>query len=202
MNRISMLAVLACVGFLPGSAWAKAAVLAPVPQAFAPDVPAARVGGGPVTWLLNLHAKDKHLVIMKNWDGDTIYPFWTFDGHVPGPIFRVRVGDTIEVHYANSPTDSMSHNVDFHAVSGPGGGSDITLTAPGKSTVARFKLLTAGLFVYHCAAAPTAWHIANGMYGMIIVDPAKPLPEVDHEYYVMQSEIYTKKPFGSVGVQE
>jgi nitrite reductase (NO-forming) len=96
----------------------------------------------------------------------------------------------------------MPHNVDFHAVTGPGGGAAITSVAQGETKTARFKLLNPGLYTYHCAAPPVPDHIANGMYGLILVEPEKGLPKVDREYYVMQSEFYTKGEFGDEGLQE
>jgi copper-containing nitrite reductase len=86
----------------------------------------------------------------------------------------------------------MPHNVDFHAVTGPGGGATVTTVVQGEERVAWFKLLHPGLFVYHCAAPPVMDHIANGMYGLILVEPKEGLPKVDREFYVLQSEFYTK----------
>jgi nitrite reductase (NO-forming) len=132
-------------------------------------------------------------------DGTT-YKYWTFNGQVPGPFFRVRVGDTIEVHMKNNTTSTMAHSVDFHAVTGPGGGATMTQTKPGEETMFTAKALNPGLFVYHCATPMVAEHIANGMYGMILVEPEEGLPPVDREFYVMQGEIYTKEAFGSTGM--
>jgi len=131
-------------------------------------------------------------------DGTT-FTYWTFNGKVPGPFFRVRVGDTLEVHLKNLTNSTMSHSVDFHAVTGPGGGATMTQTPPGEETVFTAKALKPGLFVYHCATPMVAQHIANGMYGMILVEPEDGLPAVDHEFYVMQGEVYTNEAFGSTG---
>ena len=131
-------------------------------------------------------------------DGTT-YKYWTFNGKVPGPFFRVRVGDTIEVHLKNLTNSTMAHSVDFHAVTGPGGGATMTQTAPGEETMFTAKALNPGLYVYHCATPMVAQHIANGMYGMILVEPEEGLPAVDREFYVMQGEVYTKEAFGSTG---
>ena len=130
------------------------------------------------------------------------YLYWTFNGRVPGPFIRVRVGDTVEVHLRNSPTSTMVHSVDFHAVIGPGGGASVMQVDPGKEKSFRFKALVPGLYVYHCATPMVAEHIANGMYGLILVEPAGGLPPVDREFYVMQGEIYTEAPFGQQGPQE
>jgi nitrite reductase (NO-forming) len=132
-------------------------------------------------------------------DGTT-YKYWTFNGQVPGPFIRVRVGDTIEVHMKNRTNSTMAHSVDFHAVTGPGGGAVMTQTAPGEETMFTAKVLNPGLYVYHCATPMVAQHIANGMYGMILVEPEEGMPAVDREFYVMQGEIYTNEAFGSTGL--
>ena len=129
------------------------------------------------------------------------YTFWTFGGHVPGKFIRVREGDEVEMHLDNHPDNKMPHNIDMHAVNGPGGGAAASLTAPGHSSVFSFKALNPGLFVYHCATAPVAMHVANGMYGMILVEPKQGLPKVDHEYYLMQGDFYTKGANGEKGLQ-
>jgi nitrite reductase (NO-forming) len=131
----------------------------------------------------------------------TTFTYWTFNGKVPGPFFRVRVNDTVEVHLKNNASSSMAHSVDFHAVTGPGGGAVMTTTAPGGETMFTFKALVPGLYVYHCATPMVAEHIANGMYGMILVEPEGGLPKVDREFYVMQGEIYTQAKYGVQGQQ-
>src|SRR5271165_1377397 len=129
------------------------------------------------------------------------YTFWTFGGHVPGKFIRIREGDEVEFHLDNHPNNKNPHNIDLHAVNGPGGGAAASLTAPGHSSVFSFKALNPGLYVYHCATAPVAMHIANGMYGMILVEPKEGLPKVDHEYYVMQGDFYTQGANGEQGLQ-
>lgn len=129
------------------------------------------------------------------------YTFWTFGGTVPGSFIRVREGDLVEFHLNNHPSSKMPHNIDLHAVTGPGGGAASSFTAPGKSSTFSFTALNPGLFVYHCATAPVGMHIANGMYGLILVEPEGGLPPVDKEYYVMQSEFYTKGQYGAEGLQ-
>jgi len=133
-------------------------------------------------------------------DEHTTYQFWTFNGRVPGPFVRVRVGDTVEVHLKNHEDSMMMHNVDFHAVNGPGGGAGATMSNPGETTHFTFKALNPGLYVYHCAVAPVAMHISSGMYGLILVEPEEGLPPVDREFYVMQGEIYTEESFGTAGL--
>jgi len=132
----------------------------------------------------------------------TTFGYWTFNGKVPGPMLRVRVGDTVEVHLKNADNSAMVHSVDFHAATGPGGGAVSTQTNPGDTKSFKFKALTPGLYVYHCATPMVAHHIANGMYGLILVEPEEGLPKVDHEFYVMQGEIYTEGAFGQHGSQE
>ncbi len=132
----------------------------------------------------------------------TTFGYWTFNGKVPGPFVRVRVGDTVDVHLKNSADSNMIHSVDFHAATGPGGGAAALQVDPGDEKSMTFKALIPGLYVYHCATPMVAEHIANGMYGMILVEPEAGLPPVDHEFYVMQGEIYTEAAFGQHGSQE
>lgn len=132
----------------------------------------------------------------------TTFGYWTFNGKVPGPMVRVRVGDTVDVHLKNSADSNMIHSVDFHAATGPGGGAAALQVDPGDEKSMTFKALKPGLYVYHCATPMVAEHIANGMYGMILVEPEEGLPKVDHEFYVMQGEIYTEAPYGQHGSQE
>jgi nitrite reductase (NO-forming) len=133
-------------------------------------------------------------------DDGTTYRYWTFNGQVPGPFVRVRVGDTVEVKLKNAEDSWMQHNVDFHAVTGLHGGGHATLADPGADSKGfTFKALNPGLYVYHCAVPMAAQHIANGMYGMILVEPEGGLPKVDREFYVMQGELYTEQAFGTKG---
>ncbi|HSR64601.1 MAG TPA: copper-containing nitrite reductase [Xanthomonadaceae bacterium] len=129
------------------------------------------------------------------------YTFWTFGGQVPGKFIRVRQGDTVVMHLRNMPDSKMPHNIDLHGVTGPGGGAASSFTAPGHVSRFTFKALNAGLFVYHCATAPVGMHIANGMYGLILVEPPGGLPKVDHEYYVMQGDFYTTGKYHEKGHQ-
>lgn len=131
-------------------------------------------------------------------DGAT-YRYWTFNQKVPGPFIRVRVGDTVDVNLRNHDDSLLMHNVDFHAVTGPGGGAKATDAAPGESRGFTFTAINPGLYVYHCAVPMAAQHIANGMYGLILVEPEGGLPKVDREYYVMQGEIYTEQALGAKG---
>lgn len=139
--------------------------------------------------------------VMKIADS-TDYTFWTFDGTVPGSFIRVREGDLVEFTLKNASDSKVSHNIDLHAVNGPGGGAEATNVAPGQSATFKFRALNPGLYVYHCATGPVGMHIANGMYGLILVEPAGGLPKVDREYYVMQGDFYTKGKFDAPGLQE
>jgi len=131
------------------------------------------------------------------------YKFWSFNGTVPGPMIRVRVGDTVEIHLKNHADSKFPHNMDLHAVNGPGGGAGSNLAIPGKEGMFAFKALNPGLYIYHCASpVPNIpAHIANGMYGLILVDPAEGLPPVDKEYAVLQSEFFTM-PSAEKGIME
>lgn len=122
------------------------------------------------------------------------YKFWSFNGTVPGPMVRVRLGDTVEFHLSNHSSSKFPHNIDIHAVNGPGGGASVSLVAPGEERVFRFKTLHPGLYVYHCASPIPSIpaHIANGMYGLLLVEPKHGFARVDHEFYVFQSEFYTQ----------
>ena len=161
------------------------------------DLPAPIEPREPTTVVINLEAIE---VEGQLADGTT-YTYWTFNGAVPAPFFRVRLGDTIEVHMKNSTGSIMNHSVDFHAVTGPGGGAVMTQTEPGKETMFTAKAINPGLFVYHCATPMVANHISNGMYGLILVEPEGGLPPVDREFYIMQGEIYTAGKFGELGHQ-
>ncbi len=129
------------------------------------------------------------------------YTYWTFGGSVPGSFIRTRVGDEVEFHLKNHPDNKLPHNIDLHAVTGPGGGATSSLVAPGHEKVFSFKVINPGLYVYHCATAPVGMHIANGMYGLILVEPEGGLPPVDKEYYVMQGDFYTQGEYGAKGLQ-
>ncbi|MFK7001651.1 copper-containing nitrite reductase [Flavobacterium oreochromis] len=129
------------------------------------------------------------------------YVYWTYGGSVPGSFIRTRVGDEVEFHLKNHPNNKLPHNIDLHAVTGPGGGAKSSFVAPGHEVTFSFKVLNQGLYVYHCATAPVGMHIANGMYGLILVEPEGGLPPVDKEYYVMQGDFYTKGANGEKGLQ-
>ncbi|HNE19329.1 MAG TPA: copper-containing nitrite reductase [Turneriella sp.] len=163
----------------------------------APEVPKPIDRSGNAKVIVELETKE-----LKGRLADGVeYTFWTFGGTVPGPMIRVREGDDVEFTLSNHPTSKMPHNIDLHAVTGPGGGAAASLTSPGHSSKFSFKAINPGLYVYHCATAPVGMHIANGMYGLILVEPKGGMPKVDKEFYVMQSEFYTKGKNGQAGLQ-
>ena len=164
---------------------------------FAPEVPPPITRQGNAKVKVSLEVKEVRARLADGVD----YTFWTFGGQVPGKFIRIREGDDVEFHFSNHPSSKMPHNIDLHAVTGPGGGAAASFTAPGHSSTFSFKALNPGLYVYHCATAPVGMHIANGMYGLIYVEPKEGLPKVDHEYYVMQSEFYTVGKNGAPGLQ-
>jgi nitrite reductase (NO-forming) len=164
---------------------------------FAPNVPPPIKRTYATKVKVELEVKE---VTRKLADG-VQYMFWTFGGEVPGKFIRIREGDEVEFHLLNHPGNKMPHNIDLHAVTGPGGGAASSFTAPGHESQFSFKALNPGLYVYHCATAPVPVHVANGMYGLILVEPREGLPPVDREYYVMQGEVYTMGKFGQEGLQ-
>ena len=163
----------------------------------APNVPARIYRHHPAHVIVNLTVKE----VVKEISPGVSYTFWTFGGEVPGKFIRVRQGDVVELHLQNDPSSKMPHNIDLHAVSGTGGGAASTFTAPGHESQFTFRATNPGLYVYHCATAPVPMHVANGMYGMILVEPPGGLPPVAREYYVMQGELYTTGKYHAPGLQ-
>lgn len=153
-----------------------------------PSVPAPVGTRGAKKFIVNLETTEMEGII-----ADTIpYTFWTFNHTVPGSFIRLRVGDEVTLNLKNAANSVLPHNIDLHAVTGPGGGAAATTAAPGKEASFSFKAINPGLYVYHCAAPPVPMHIGNGMYGLILVEPEGGLPKVDREYYIMQGDFYTK----------
>ncbi len=162
-----------------------------------PNVPPPVARNRPAVLRVELETVERVMPIAEG----VSYPFWTFNNTVPGPLLRARVGDTIELTLKNAGDSKQPHSIDLHAVTGPGGGAVLTQTAPGGKTGFRFKALNPGLYVYHCATPVVPEHIANGMYGMVLVEPEGGLPKVDREYYVMQGEVYLQGKRGEPGLQ-
>jgi nitrite reductase (NO-forming) len=163
----------------------------------APNVPPPITRRDPAKVVVHLEVREVNLQISDGVE----YTFWTFGGQVPGKFIRVRQGDTVEFHLQNHPDNKMPHNIDLHAVTGPGGGATSTFTAPGHESQFTFKALNPGLYVYHCATAPVGMHIANGMYGLILVEPPQGLAKVDREFYIMQGDFYTVGAYREKGAQ-
>ena len=163
----------------------------------APNVPKPITYTSPKRVMVQLETIEKVMPISDS----TEYTFWTFGGHVPGNFIRVRQGDLVDFTLINAPDSKNSHSIDLHAVIGPGGGAEATATSPGQSTHFQFRALHPGLYVYHCATGPVPLHIANGMYGLILVEPQGGLPKVDREYYLMQGDFYTTGKYNAPGLQ-
>lgn len=128
------------------------------------------------------------------------FNYWTYNKQVPGPMLRVREGDMVEVTLKNHPSSLHWHNIDLHAVTGPGGGATLSKVNPGESKTFTWKALNPGLYIYHCATPNVSTHNSHGQYGLILVEPKEGLPKVDKEFYVVQGELYTKGVIGKQGL--
>lgn len=128
------------------------------------------------------------------------YNYWTYNGQTPGPMLRIREGDTVELTLTNDPTSLHHHNIDLHAVTGPGGGASVTEVLPGETKTFRWKALNPGLYIYHCAMPNVSTHNSHGQYGLILVDPKEGLSKVDKEFYIVQGELYTIGQLGKKGL--
>jgi len=162
-----------------------------------PNVPPPTHRSRPAKVIVELEVRE----IEKEISEGVRYTFWTFGGTTPGSFIRVREGDTVEFHLKNHPDNKMPHNIDLHGVVGPGGGAASSFTAPGHESQFTFKALHQGIYVYHCATSPVGMHIANGMYGLMLVEPPGGLAPVDHEYYIMQGDFYTVGKYREKGAQ-
>jgi nitrite reductase (NO-forming) len=162
-----------------------------------PNVPPPITRKYPAKVIVELEVVEKEMQISEG----VTYNFWTFGGTVPGSFIRIRQGDMVEFHLKNHPNNKMPHNIDLHGVTGPGGGAASSFTAPGHESQFTFRALNEGLYVYHCATAPVGMHVANGMYGLLLVEPPQGMPKVDHEYYVMQGDFYTTGKYREKGLQ-
>jgi nitrite reductase (NO-forming) len=162
-----------------------------------PHVPSPLTRTYPTKVIVELETIEKTMEIAPGVE----YTFWTFGGSVPGSFIRVREGDQVEFRMRNRHDSTVPHNIDLHAVTGPGGGAEATLALPGHESTFTFAALNPGLYVYHCATAPVGMHVANGMYGLILVEPKEGMPAVDREFYVMQGDFYTQGVHGEQGHQ-
>jgi nitrite reductase (NO-forming) len=174
-NIRTELAAIVVMSLLTGNLWAADAPQASTPKSSDPEVQGeetAVLGVPPhvpppltrkhaTRVIVNLEV----LEVTKRLADGVDYVFWTFGGDVPGRFIRIREGDEVEFHLNNHQDNKMPHNIDLHAVTGPGGGAASSFTAPGHSSRFSFKALNPGLFIYHCATAPVGMHVGNGMYG-------------------------------------
>ena len=163
----------------------------------APAVPPALSRGGGANVVVHLEMVEKKGALADGVE----YQFWTFNGTVPGPFIRVKLGDTVVFNLENEKTNMNIHSIDIHAVNGPGGGAKATQTPPGGKTAFQWKALSPGIFIYHCATSHIPTHISNGMYGLLLVEPEGGLPKVDREYYLVQGDFYTTGKNGEKGLQ-
>jgi len=159
------------------------------------DIPGPIKRRTPKTHHITLEAKE----VVAEIEPGVQFKFMTFNGTVPGPMLRVRQGDTVNLTLKNNSKNQAIHNVDMHCVYGTGGGAKATFCPPGGSASFTFQAQYPGAFIYHCAVPKLDYHISSGMYGMIVVEPPEGLPEVDREFYFGQNEIYTDKPGGENG---
>ena len=155
---------------------------APAPERRDPTAPAALAG---TVHDLDLVVEEKMMTVATGF----VVAVWTFNGTVPGPTIRVKVGDTVRIHLKNPATNKLPHSVDFHS-SMVAWNDEMTSINPGEEKLYEYKAEYAGVWMYHCGTAPALHHIANGMYGMMIVEPKEGLSPVDREFFLVQSEWY------------
>lgn len=155
---------------------------APAPVRYDPTAPKALPG---TTHDIDLVIQEREMTVAPGF----VQKVWTFGGTVPGPVIRVRVGDTVRIHLKNPATSALPHSIDFHA-SQVAWNDEMTSINPGEEKLYEWHADYAGVWMYHCGTAPALHHISNGMYGMVIVEPKEGLPEVDHEVALVQSEWY------------
>jgi nitrite reductase (NO-forming) len=165
--------------------------------ASAPNVPPPIARNYATRVILDVEIKEH----VKELADGVPYTYWTFGDETPGKFIRVREGDLVEVRLKNHPDNTLAHNIDFHAATGPGGGGEASFIAPGHAATFTWRAMRPGLYLYHCVAAPAGLHIANGMYGQILVEPKGGLPKVDREFQIVQGEFYTTGTFGERGPQ-
>jgi nitrite reductase (NO-forming) len=143
----------------------------------------ARLSG--TTHDIDLVMNEKLMTVAKGFQ----QAVWTFGDSVPGPVIRVRVGDLVRIHLINPATNKMPHSIDFHS-SLVAWNDEMTSIQPGEEKLYEFRAMFAGVWMYHCGTSPALHHIANGMYGMMIVEPKGGLSKVDAEFAIVQSEWY------------
>ena len=159
------------------------------PRYFDPKAPPLRQGK---VHYIELVALERDMAVATN----AIQNLWTFNNQVPGPVIRVKVGDTLRVHLVNPSSNKLAHSVDFHA-SQVAWNDEMASINPGESKIYEWRADYAGVWMYHCGSNPALHHIASGMYGMVIVEPEGGLPSVDHEFAIVQSEFYLGEQGGA-----
>ncbi len=169
-------------GGAPAATSVEADPNAPAPVRYDPAAPALLAGE---VHEITLETIEKEMVVAPGF----VQKVWTFGGTVPGPVIRVKVGDTVRIHLKNPAGSELPHSVDFHA-SMVAHNDEMTDIMPGEEKIYEWKANYAGVWMYHCGTGPALHHIANGMYGMVIVEPAAGLPPVDKEFAIVQSEWY------------
>lgn len=152
----------------------------------APDVPPPITRSYATKVIFDVEIKEHKKALAPGVD----YIYWTFGDDAPGPFLRVREGDLVEVHLHNHPDNQLAHDIEFDAADGPSGGANVSLTAPGHTSVFSWRALRPGLFCYQSLAEPTGVHVANGLFGLMLVEPKAGLPAVDRELQIVQSEFY------------
>lgn len=208
---VALLIVAGCGGKTAANSGRSEAVAAAAEQSGAARIPARpdarRVSASPIDIPGPIQRSQPQTVELKLESTEltgqladgTTYEYWTYNDTVPGPLLRVREGDTVVLTLTNAESSKFPHSIDLHAVNGPGGGHVSTEVTPGKEKSFRFKALNPGVYVYHCATPHIPTHIANGMYGLIVVEPREGLAPVDQEFYVVQGEIYASLRSGETG---
>ncbi|OIQ82594.1 copper-containing nitrite reductase precursor [mine drainage metagenome] len=184
-----------------------AAASAPAAAASAARTATARVAADPTAIPAPIKRRKPAVVdvvleareVIAEIEPGVTFRFMTYNGQVPGPMIRVRQGDTVNLTLRNPADSTQAHNVDLHAVMGPGGGALATMAQPGEEAQVRFKVTYPGAFIYHCAVSNMDMHISSGMFGMIVVEPEEGLPHADHEFYLGQHEVYLDTPAGVRG---
>jgi nitrite reductase (NO-forming) len=154
---------------------------------------------GPKIYEVRLVAEEKQMVIDD--DGTTLQAM-TFNGTIPAPAIVIHEGDYLEVTLASLVSNTMPHNIDFHAATGASGGGDLTMISPGEQVVFRWKATRTGVFIYHCipGGPMIPWHIASGMSGVVMVLPRDGLKDgkgnplhYDRVYYVGEQDLYVPR---------
>lgn len=152
--------------------------------------------GGPKVVEFTMVIEEKPMVVDEE---GTVLHAMTYNGTIPGPLMVVHKDDYVELTLVNPETNTLAHNIDFHAATGALGGGGLTLVNPGEQVKLRFKATRTGTFVYHCApgGAMIPWHVVSGMSGTIMVLPRDGLKDekgqplrYDRIYYVGENDYY------------